>query len=200
MVFAERLEAGQPKRWWKRSESYVRFCYRSADEYIKCWNSRNLRRVSWRYFLEDEADHQTIWYFIAPSSSLMHFFMEKTHSTEVTGLPILHPAELKHLIGRTTQFFLQFSQLTSSNALFSSRAINSSSLAHLAMEINGPFSWQESFWTLMSDQVGSHRAQRGSDQPAGFPVNTAGHKTGTEHSLWEQHMPVWRQRVQYGGD
>ena len=52
----------------------------------------------------------------------------------------------------------------------------------------------------MSDQAGSHSAQQGADQPAGFPVNTAGHKTGTEHSLWEQQMPVWRQRVQYRGD
>ena len=31
-------------------------------------------------------------------------------------------------------------------------------------------------------------------------VNMAGHQTGTENTVWDQRMPVWRQGIQYSGD
>ena len=141
-VFAERLEAGQPKRWWKRCESCVRFCYRSADECIKCWKSRNSRRVSWRYFLEDEAGHQTIWYFIAPSSSLMHFYGEDLQHWSHGPLNS-SSCKARASDWKNHSVFLHFSQLTAMHYFRLKQSLTSNrsqSLAHLAMEINGPFS------------------------------------------------------------
>lgn len=69
------------------------------------------------------------------------------------------------------------------------------------MELNSTISWLESACIVNSDDRESTLVKLlGSTGLSRLPVNTTGHKTGTEHSLQDWQSQVWRQMIQHRGD